>query len=124
LSIRVVTDLKELPVRQGLLVLATVAAVLTLASAAAANPPNRDVGSQQDVTIVGQCVFPVLGHIEGSEIITTFSDNAGNYPSPVTGEPGIWYSSGRLALTFDTEGNITSVTSTGKLVNLCDQLGS
>jgi hypothetical protein len=40
----------------------------------------------------------------------------------VTGEPGIWYSNGRLRLTFDADMNPTSVESTGKLVNLCDQL--
>jgi len=126
------------------------------------------------VTIVGQCAFPVLGHIDGNEIITTFADKSGtpnkqirvfpsntstltnletgksitlvatgpsqakierdgtlfvqslghgfSFPSPVTGEPGIWYSSGRLALTIDADMNLISVVSTGKLVNLCDQL--
>jgi hypothetical protein len=152
-----------------------VAAVLALAPAATANPPVRDVGSQEDVTIVGQCAFPVLGHVDGNEIVTTFTDKTGqpdkqirvfpantstltnldtgksitlvatgpsqakierdgtlfvqslghgfSFPNPVTGEPGIWYSSGRLALTFDAEMSLISVVSTGKLVNLCDQLG-
>jgi hypothetical protein len=45
-------------------------------------------------------------------------------PNPVTGEPGIWYSSGQLKLTFDADMNVTSVASTGRLVNLCDELAS
>jgi hypothetical protein len=163
-------------VRHTTLLFASVAAALALTPAATANPPDRDVGAQQDVTIVDQCAFPVLGHIDGNEIITTFTDKSDNpikqirvfpantstltnletsksirlvatgpsqakierdgtlfvqslghgfsFPNPVTGEPGIWYSSGRLALTFDVEMNVISVVSTGRLVNLCDQLGS
>jgi hypothetical protein len=45
-------------------------------------------------------------------------------PNPVTGEPGIWYLSGRVKATFDAQGNVTSVDATGTLVDLCAQLSS
>ncbi|HEX3268463.1 MAG TPA: hypothetical protein VHQ98_10820 [Gaiellaceae bacterium] len=157
-------------------VLALVA--LALVPVAAANKPTREIiPAPDDRVITDQCTFPVLGHIEGSEIDTTFTDKAGNpvkllgvFPgntltltnldtgksitlgatgsfqlrvkpdgsgsamvtglgawpdgNPVTGEPGIWYQSGRVSATFDAEGNTTSINSTGKLVNLCDRLAS
>jgi hypothetical protein len=44
-------------------------------------------------------------------------------PHPVTGEPGIWYLSGRGTATIDAEGNLTPLPGpAGKLVNLCAQL--
>ena len=36
------------------------------------------IPAPDDMVITGQCAFPVLGHIEGSEIDTTFTDKAGN----------------------------------------------
>jgi hypothetical protein len=40
------------------------------------------------------------------------------FPNPITGERGIWYlSGGRVIATFDAEGNLTSVDSTGRLIN-------
>jgi len=45
------------------------------------------------------------------------------FPNPVTGEPGIWYQSGQLAATVDSGGDVTSVTVSGSLVDLCGQLG-
>ena len=164
--------------RRGLLLLSTVVIAFALVPVAAANRPFREViPAPQDRVITGQCAFPVLGHIEGSEIDTTFFDRAGNpvkllgvFPgntvtltnletdqsitlgatgsfqlrvardgsgsamvtglgawvdgNPVTGEPGIWYQRGRVSATFDAQGNTTSITSSGTLVNLCDQLGS
>jgi hypothetical protein len=157
---------------------ALLALALTLAPAAAANKPTREIiQAPDDRVITGQCTFPVLGHIEGSEIDTTFTDRAGNpvkligvFPgntltltnldtgksitlgatgsfqlrvardgsgsamvtgqgawpdgNPITGEPGIWYQSGRVSTTFDSKGNTTSLKSAGKLVNLCNQLAS
>jgi hypothetical protein len=151
---------------------------LAVAPAATANRPIREViEAPPDIVITGQCAFPVLGHIEGSEIDTTFTDRAGNpvkligvFPgntvtltnldtgnsitlgatgsfqlrverdgsaiamvtglgawvtgNPVTGEPGIWYQRGRVSATFDAEGNMTSVSNSGTLVNLCLQLAS
>ena len=157
-------------------VLALVA--LVLVPAASANKPTREIiPAPPDMVISGQCAFPVLGHIDGTEIDTTFTDRAGNpirllgtFPgnkltltnldtgksiavpatgsfqlrvepdgsasvkvtghgpwpdgNPITGEPGIWYQSGQVSATFDADGNMTSVRSTGKLVNLCLQLAS
>jgi hypothetical protein len=151
----------------------TVLAGLAVVPAASANKPTREVGPQEDMLITDQCAFPVLAHIDGVEIITTFTDRAGNpikqigaFPAntitltnldagksitvsgagsfyaraeadgsvsvKVTGHgpvpnpmAGIWYlSGGRFAATFDAEGNIMSVDSTGNLVNLCDRLAS
>ena len=164
--------------RRGLLLLSTLVMALAVAPAATANKPMREVNpAPGDRLISGQCTFPVLGHIEGSEINTTFTDRAGNpvrllgvFPgntltltnldtgksitlgatgsfqlraepdgsgsgmvtghgawpdgNPVTGEPGIWYQSGRVSATFDSEGNTTSIESTGRLVNLCAELAS
>jgi hypothetical protein len=167
----------ELDMRRGLLLLSTVLIALAVAPAATANKPTREIiPAPDDVVINEQCAFPVLGHIEGSEIDTTFTDRAGNpvkllgvfpgntltltnlesgkaitvlgdgsfhaqlkrdgsgfilvtghgasFPNPITGEPGIWYLSGRLSATFDAEGNMTSADSTGTLVDLCPQLAS
>jgi hypothetical protein len=162
--------------RRGLLLLSTILIALAVVPAAAANKPTREIiPAPDDLVIIDQCAFPVLGHIEGSEIDTTFTDKAGNpvkllgvfpgntltltnldtgksitlgatgsfqlrvepdgsasamvtglgawpFGNPVTGEPGIWYQSGRVTATIDAEGNTTSVSSTGKLVNLCAQL--
>jgi hypothetical protein len=163
--------------RRGLLLLSAVLIALAVAPVATANKPTREISSQDDVVITDQCAFPVLSHIEGIEIVTTFSDKAGNpirqigvFPgntltltnlgtdksiivvstgsfhgrlepdgsgffmttgpgpfltNPITGEPGIWYSSGRFTATFDAEGNLTSANFTGDpLLNLCAQLAS
>jgi hypothetical protein len=65
--------------RRGLLLLSTVLIALAVAPAATANKPTREVSpAPDDRVITGQCTFPVLGHIEGSEIVTTFTDKAGN----------------------------------------------
>jgi len=163
--------------RRGLLLLSTLLIVLAIASAAGANKPTQEIVPGQDdvVFAADQCGFEVLGHIEGGEIITTFTDKAGTVvkqitvfpgnkatltnrdtgksitipltgsssarlqsdgsvllvatghglfaPNPVTGEPGIWYLSGRGTLTVDAAGILMSPpAATGKLVNLCARL--
>ena len=164
--------------RSGVLLLSILVMALAVAPAATANKPTREINpAPDDIVITDQCAFAVLGHIDGTEIDTTFSDKAGNpvkllgvFPgntltltnldtgksitlgatgsvqlrvepdgsgsgmvtghgawpdgNPITGEPGIWYQSGRVSATFDAEGNTTSIKSTGKLVNLCTQLAS
>lgn len=161
-----------------LLFLSFVSTVLlapTLMPTASAVKPVREIHpSQGDVVITGECAFPVLGHVDGREIITTFTDVAGvpvkqittfpgntltltnmdsgtavtvvgtgaTYvraesdgelsvqitghgpfsPNPLTGEPGIWYLSGRARATFDPQGNQLSAGVTGTLVDLCAQL--
>jgi hypothetical protein len=162
-------------VRRGLLFLLIAVVVLAFAPSASANKPVREINpSQGDVVIRGQCAFPVLAHIEGQEIITTFTDSAGNpvkqigiFPgntltltnldtgesltvvstgpfhlrvesdgsgsvmitghgpflsNPITGEPGIWYLSGRARATLDAGGNVTSAKLSGQLVDLCAEL--
>jgi hypothetical protein len=155
---------------------ATILFALTgVPSPAWATPPIREVHpSQGDVVITDQCAFPVLGHVDGGETITTFTDAAGTpvkqfqsfpgntltltnmdagtsvtvlatgstqvraerdglvsvqilghgpfVPNPLTGEPGIWYLSGRGEATFDEEGNQLSAAVTGTLVDLCPRL--
>ena len=65
--------------RHGLLLLSTVLVALVVVPAATANKPTREViPAPEDRVITGQCTFRVLGHIEGSEIDTTFFDRAGN----------------------------------------------
>ena len=164
--------------RRGIVVLSVALIVLAVAPVATADKPIREIiPAPADRVFTGQCAFPVLGHIEGSEIDTTFTDRFGNpirllgvFPgntvtftnvetdesitlgatgsfqlrvrpdgsgsamvtglgawpegSPITGEPGIWYQNGRVSTTFDANGDTTSLTATGTLVNLCLQLAS
>jgi hypothetical protein len=157
--------------------LATVVLVaLALAPSASATQPIRESGPQGDVVIRGACAFPVLGHIDGREILTTFTDRDGNpvkqivvfpgnkitltnaeshvsitvlgtgssqlrahadgsttaramghglfFPNPLTGEPGIWYLSGKGTAIIDPNGNITSSSLSGRLVDLCPRLAA
>ena len=65
--------------RLGLLLISTALIVLAVVPAATANKPEREpVPAPGDMVITNQCAFPVLGHIEGGEIDTTFFDKAGN----------------------------------------------
>ena len=165
------------PVALVALTMAVLTALAVAPAAIAAKPTREIIPAPEDRLINDQCSFPVLGHIEGSEIDTTFTDRAGNpvkllgvFPgntltltnldtgrsitlgatgsfqlrvepdgsgsamvtglgawpegNPITGEPGIWYQRGRVSATFDAEGNTTSLTSSGTLVNLCTQLAS
>jgi hypothetical protein len=163
--------------RRGLLLLSILVTALAAAPVATADKPIREViPAPDDRVIDDQCSFPVLGHIEGNEINTTFTDRFGNpirllgvFPGntltltnldsdksitvgatgsfqlranpdgtasamvtgqgvwlghPVTGEPGIWFQSGRVSASLDADGNATSVNVTGKLVDLCPRLAS
>jgi hypothetical protein len=162
---------------RALLLLPIVLTALAVAPLAAADKPTREIiPAPDDIVFTDQCAFPVIAHIEGSEIDTTFTDKDGNpvkllgvfpgntltltnldtgksltlpatgsfqlrvksdgsgsakvtghgpsVPNPITGEPGIWYLSGRLFATFDADGNTTSMGNTGKLVNLCPRLAA
>ena len=161
--------------RRGLLLLSTILAALAVAPVATADQPAREaVPAPDDLVFTDQCAFPVLGHIEGGEINTTFFDRAGNpvkllgvfpgqtltltnldtgksitvvnagsfqaraerdgsvtisitgrgpIPNLVTGEPGLWYlNGGRVVVTLDEDGNVTSVDTAGTLIDLCTQL--
>jgi hypothetical protein len=43
-------------------------------------------------------------------------------PNPVTGDPGIFYTTGRFVATFDPAGNQTSFDLTGRIVDLCAEI--
>lgn len=153
----------------------TVLVALMVMPSALATKPLREVHpSQGDVVIRGACSFPVLGHIDGREIVTTFTDAAGTpvkqivtfpgnmltltnlrsgtsvtvmgtgssqlragsdgsttaramghgifFPNPISGQPGIWYLSGKGTSIIDPNGNVTSSTLAGRLVDLCPRL--
>jgi hypothetical protein len=75
--------------RRTLLFLSTVLFALTITSTASASQPTREINpGQDDVVITDQCAFPVLGHIDGIEIITTFTDAAGIPVKQVVVFPG------------------------------------
>ena len=63
---------------------------------------------QDDIVITGQCAFPVLGHIDGIETITTFLDDGGNPIKQIVAFPG-----NRMTLTNLDAGTSVTVVSTG-----------
>ena len=91
-----------------LVLVMTLLLTLGAATVASANKPIREVfpGSQPDVFIGGQCDFPVLGHIEGREIVTTFVNAAGDPTKQIVTFPG-----NKITLTNVRTG--TSVTISG-----------
>jgi hypothetical protein len=80
--------------------------VLGLEPAASASEPEREVVPPPgDIVFTGQCDFPVLGHIDGGEIDTTFFNNEGDAVKKIAVFPGQ-----TLTLTnLDTEETITVV---------------
>ena len=62
-----------------------------------------------------------LSFISVSIMVTGHGPLLGN---PLTGEPGIWYFTGRLTQSFDAGGNPTPVDLDGTLIDLCSQLAS
>ena len=90
------------------LVLSVVVAVLAVASSAYASKPIREVHAQDDFVIRGQCAFPVLGHIDGVETITTFVDKAGEPVKQIVTFPG-----NRITLTNLRSGTSIEVMGTG-----------
>ncbi len=93
--------------RRALLLLSTVLLALAVAPPASATRPIREVHpSQDDVVITDQCAFPVFGHIDGREIITTFTDAAGTPVKQIVAFPG-------NTLTFTNLDSGTSVTVMG-----------
>ena len=52
---------------------------MPVATANNSNKPFREVNeNQQDRVITGECAFPVLAHLQGREILTTFTNKAGD----------------------------------------------
>lgn len=65
--------------RRWVLLLSTVLIALAVVPVAAANKPAREiVPAPGDRVFTDECAFPVLGHIEGGEINTTFTDQTGD----------------------------------------------
>ena len=95
--------------RRGLLLVVTVLLCLAVAPAASANKPTKEINpSQGDVVITDQCLFPVLGHIDGVEIIKTWIDDAGNPVKQIVSFPG-----NRLTFTNLKSGTSVTVVGTG-----------
>jgi hypothetical protein len=84
LLLTVIKVLQEgVTMRRGILLLSTVLIALAAVPAAIASKPPwvpyRDIiQTHEDHTILWQCAFPVLFHVEGPEIQTTFFDRAGS----------------------------------------------
>jgi hypothetical protein len=70
------------------LLLSSVVAVLTVAAPASAVQPVREVHTQGDFVITHQCDDPILGHIDGVEIIKTFTDAVGTPVKQIVTFPG------------------------------------
>jgi len=80
--------MRPLP-RRALVLISAIVISLALAPAASASKPVREVNpSQGEIVIRGQCDFPVLGHIDGPEIIKTWIDDAGNPVKQIVTFPG------------------------------------
>jgi hypothetical protein len=92
--------------RRWLLFLWTVLLALAVTPPASASKPVREVHGQDDTVITGQCAFTVLGHVEGVEIITLFTDRAGNPVKQIVTFPG-------NTLTFTNLASGTSITVMG-----------
>jgi len=89
-------------------VLSMVLALLAVAPSASARGPIREENEQGDVVLRGQCGFPVLGHIDGIEIIKTFVDAAGDPFKQIVTFPG-----NRITITNLRSGVSTTVMGTG-----------
>jgi hypothetical protein len=95
--------------RRTILVLSTVLFSLAATSRASANEPVREIHpGQDDVFITDGCAFPVLGHIDGREIVTTFTDRSGEPVKQIVTFPG-----NRLTLTNLDVGISLTVMGTG-----------
>ena len=83
--------------------------MLAVPSVATANRPYREVNeSQQDLLITGQCAFPVLAHVQGREILTTFTNRAGDEVRQLGVFPG-----NTLTLTNGNGGESLTLPATG-----------
>ena len=91
-----------------LLVGTIVLVMLVLMPSALAMRPIREVNTQGDALIPRACAFPVVGHIDGKEIVTTFTDNDGNPVKQIVVFPG-----NRLTLTNADTGTSITVMGTG-----------
>jgi hypothetical protein len=91
-----------------LLFLSTVLVALAMTAPASAAKPIRESGPQGDAVIEDQCAFPVLGHIDGVEVIKTWFDDAGNPIKQIVTFPG-----NRIMFTNLDSGTSVTVMATG-----------
>src|SRR5262245_32548007 len=92
----------------GAVVASTVLAALALVPAASANRPVRDINPAPEDMVSDQCASPILAHIQGSEIVTVFTDRDQNPVKLIAIFPG-----NTLTLTnLDTGRSITFLGST------------
>ena len=80
---------------------------------------NQETGTSITLGATGSFHLTVKPDGSGSAMVTGQGAWPGN---PITGEPGIWYQSGRVSTSWDAEANTTSLESSGTLVDLCPQL--
>ena len=98
--------------------------IVVAAGAALFGPGLRaDNYPSKSITLVATGQFHAQLKRDGTGFILV-TGHGPSIPHPITGEPGIWYLSGRLIARFDAAGNPTSLHSTGKLVNICTQLAA
>src|SRR5262245_60679615 len=82
-----------------------------------------NLDTDKSITLPANGSFQIRAHPDGSESFKITGHGA--FPENlITGEPGVWYLSGRLFANFDADENLTSSGNTGKFVNLCTQLAS
>lgn len=91
-----------------LVLFSTVVAMLLVTPAASASKPIREVHTQGDGVIRGQCAFPVLGHIDGVEIIKTWVNDAGEPIKQI-----VTFPRNRITLTNLRSGTSITVLGTG-----------
>src|ERR1700745_496631 len=104
----------------GALLASTVLAALALVAGASANRPVRDVNPAPEDMISDQCASPILAHIEGSEIVTVFTDQDQNPVKLIGVFPG-----NTLTLTnLDTGRSITFLGSTSSFHARAEHDGS
>jgi hypothetical protein len=82
---------------------------------------NTDTGKTIEVGIPG----PLSNEIapDGSSTFTATGPWAW-IPHPESGEPGIFRTRGRLVATFDSDGNLTSLSIVGTIEDLCAELAA
>jgi hypothetical protein len=87
----------------------TVSVALSVTPRASASKPAREIiTGQPEVVITDQCAFPVLLHVDGIEIITTFTDKAGDPVKQIVAFPA-----NMLTLTNLESGTSVTLVGTG-----------
>jgi len=93
---------------KALVLIVTAVSMLFVAPDASATKPIREVNEQGDGVIRGQCAFPVLGHIDGVEIIKTWVNDAGDPIKQI-----VTFPNNRITLTNLRSGASITVMGTG-----------